>query len=176
MTSQSTEQHRQQAESLERIGVAVLTISDTRTTETDGSGSLIKELLLEAGIEIVHYDILKDEPDTIRERVLKLSEEKNVDVVLTNGGTGIAPRDGTYEAVSGLLDRTLPGFGEIFRMLSWEEVGAASMLSRAVAGLRGGTLIFCMPGSSNAVGLAMRKLIVPELRHLVLEMRGRQKA
>ncbi len=173
MTSQSTQEHRQQAESLERIGVAVLTISDTRTPETDRGGAAIRELLAAADFEVVHYAILKDEPDIIRETVLQLCEREDVDVVLTTGGTGIAPRDGTFEAVSGLLQRTIPGFGELFRLLSWEEVGAASMLSRAIAGLRGRTLIFCMPGSANAVDLAMRKLIVPELRHLVLEMHGR---
>lgn len=173
MASASTQQHRAQAESLREIRVAVITISDTRTPETDRSGALMRELLAEAGFAVAEHAILKDEPDQIRARVAALCDGGGVDVVLTNGGTGIAPRDGTFEAVSSLLDRTMPGFGEIFRMLSFEEVGPAAMLSRATAGLRGRTLVFCTPGSENAVGLAMRRLIVPELRHLVLEMRGR---
>jgi len=173
MASESTQQHRAQADSLGEIRVAVLTISDTRTPDTDKSGALMKELLAEGGFAVVHYGILKDEPALIRARVVDLCDGAVVDVVLTNGGTGIAPRDGTFEAIHGVLDRTMPGFGEIFRMLSFEEVGPAAMLSRAVAGLRGRTLVFCTPGSTNAVGLAMRRLIVPELRHIVLEMRGR---
>ncbi len=170
MGSEATEQHRTNARDLGPVQVAVITISDTRTQETDKSGALIQQLLIDAGNRVEAYQILPDEPDQIRKRVLELCESENIQVILTNGGTGIAPRDGTYEAVSGVLDRTLPGFGEIFRMLSWEEVGAASMLSRATAGLRGKTLIFAMPGSSNAVGLAMEKLIIPELKHLVWEL------
>lgn len=171
MASQSTEEHREEALKRPPVRVAVLTVSDTRTPETDKSGALIRERLEAAGHRIAKYAVLKDEPDQIREWIRTVADSGEVDAILTNGGTGIAPRDGTYEAVSGLLDRTLPGFGELFRMLSWEEVGAASMLSRAGAGLRGRTIIFSMPGSSNAVGLAMDKLIVPELAHLVYEAR-----
>lgn len=174
MTSPSTQQHRAEADNLGPIRVAVFTISDTRTPDTDSSGSLMRELLLAGGHELAHYEILKDEPEQIREVVVEMCASRRVDVILTNGGTGIAPRDGTFEALSSILERTLPGFGELFRMLSWQEVGSAAMLSRAVAGLRGGTLVFSTPGSTNAVGVAMNKLILPELRHLVYEMRGKR--
>lgn len=170
MASQSTQQHRDEAEKLPPVRVAVLTISDTRSVETDSSGALIQGLLSAAGHEVVEYAILKDEPDAIRERVRHLAGSGNAQAIITNGGTGIAPRDGTFEAVNGLLDKKLPGFGELFRMLSWEEVGAAAMLSRATAGLCGRTLVFCIPGSCNAVGVAMNKLIIPEIAHIVWEV------
>lgn len=178
MASESSQQHRDQAREVGAVRVAVLTLSDTRTPETDKSGALIRELLAEAGHEVAAYEVMRDDPGPIAERVRALADGGgadggSVDAVLCNGGTGIGPRDGAFEAVSGLLDRELPGFGELFRMLSWDEVGAAAMLSRAVAGVRGRTLVFSMPGSTNAVGLAMRRLVLPELRHLVLEMRGR---
>ena len=170
MASQSTTEHRDKAAALPPVRVAVYTISDSRTPETDKSGALIRELLAAAGHTVVDYAILPDEPDLIRGRLLAQINEPETQVVLTNGGTGIAPRDGTFEAVSALIDKEMPGFGELFRMLSWDEVGPASMLSRATAGLAGRTLLFAMPGSSNAVGLAMRKLIIPELSHLAWEV------
>ncbi len=172
MTSESTRQHRAEATEIVSVRAAVLTISDSRTPETDKSGRLMKDLLESQGHQITYYAVLKDEPEEIRKRVILLADSGDADVILTNGGTGITPRDGTFEAVSGVLDRTLPGFGELFRMLSWEEVGPAAMLSRAVAGLRGRTLIFSTPGSSNAVHVAMTQLILPELQHLVYEMKG----
>ncbi|MEO8376478.1 MAG: MogA/MoaB family molybdenum cofactor biosynthesis protein [Candidatus Sumerlaeota bacterium] len=165
----ATEQHRSEAAKLPPVSVAVITISDTRTEETDESGKLIRQLLDQAGHRIDVYTILKDDPDAIHAMVERLAAEGRVQAVITNGGTGIAPRDGTFEAVSGLLSRELPGFGEIFRMLSYHEVGAAAMLSRAIAGLCGKTFVFCIPGSVNAVRVAMEKLIVPELAHLVWE-------
>ncbi|MCC5876553.1 MAG: MogA/MoaB family molybdenum cofactor biosynthesis protein [Candidatus Sumerlaeia bacterium] len=168
--SQSTSQHRAEAEKHPPVQVAILTISDTRTPETDSSGRLMAKLLTEAGHAVIHQIILPDEPDQIRETVCELAGRGDIQAVLTNGGTGISPRDGTFEAISGILDKTLPGFGELFRMLSWEEVGAAAMLSRAVAGLHGRTLIFSMPGSSNAVEVAMRRLIIPEIAHLAWEV------
>lgn len=171
MTSLSTTQHRAEAAKLPPVRVAILTISDTRTPETDTSGAWMRERLAADGHRVEHYEILRDEPAQIRARVEALAAGGTVDAILTNGGTGIAPRDGTFEAVSTLLDKTLPGFGELFRMLSWEEVGPAAMLSRAVAGLRGNTLVFCMPGSRNAVGVALDRLILPELAHLVWEMK-----
>lgn len=173
MTSSSTSEHREKAERHPPVRVAVLTFSDTRTIETDGSGAIIKELLAGAGHEVVLHEVLKDDPEPISVRIQELCSTGFVDAILTNGGTGIAPRDGAYEAVAGLLDKTLPGFGEIFRVLSFEEVGAAAMLSRAVAGIRGRTVIFSMPGSRNAVRVAMEKLICPELAHLVWEMKGK---
>lgn len=171
MPSESTNEHRQSAERLAPVRCAVLTISDTRTPETDRSGQLIRDLLVADGHAIVAYEVLKDEPAEIRAWVERIADSGSVDAILANGGTGIAPRDGTFEAMRSLIERPLPGFGELFRMLSWQEVGAAAMLSRAMAGLRAQTLVFSMPGSSNAVNLAMTKLILPELKHLVYEMR-----
>jgi len=170
MASKSTEEHREAASEIESVGVSVITVSDTRTTETDKSGQLMQKLLKEAGFNIVQYRITKDEPEQIRELIISFCEDTQCQAVLLNGGTGLSPRDGTFEVVESLIERPMPGFGEIFRMLSWEEVGAASMLSRATAGLRGKVIIFSTPGSSNAVNLAMTKLIIPELRHLVLEI------
>lgn len=170
MGSCSTTEHREAARHLPPPVVAILTISDTRTPETDTGGRLIAELIEREGSTVAHREILKDEPALIRSRVAELCASGIYGAIITTGGTGIAPRDGTFEAISGLLDKELPGFGELFRMLSWQEVGAAAMLSRAVAGLRGRTLIFSIPGSTNAVQVAMEKLIVPELRHLVWEM------
>ena len=156
--------------------MAVLTVSDTRTPETDKSGARLRQLLADEGHMLAAYEILRDEPQAIGALVASWCASGTIDVVLTNGGTGIGPRDGTFEAIAALIERPLPGFGELFRMLSWSEVGPAAMLSRACAGVRGRTLIFSMPGSTNAVEVAATKLILPELRHLVLEMRGREKA
>jgi len=163
--------HRKEAEKLPPARVGVLTISDTRTPETDESGAIIKAKLAAAGHVTGEYLILRDEPAEIREVLSAWSESDDLDAILTNGGTGISSRDGTYEAVSSLLDRTLPGFGEIFRMLSWQEIGAASMLSRAIAGVYDQTVVFCMPGSANAVTLAMDQLIIPELAHIIYELK-----
>ena len=170
MASESTSQHREQAAALPSIRAAVLTISDTRTPETDKSGALMSRLLEEDGNTVPIRRILPDEPTLIREEILALCDRGDVQAILCNGGTGISPRDGTFETLSALIERPLPGFGELFRMLSWQEVGAAAMLSRATAGLIGNVLIFSTPGSSNAVEVAMTKLIIPELRHLVWEM------
>ncbi len=120
-----------------------------------------------SGHALVAYDIVRDEPDSVRVRVSEHAKSGGVDVVLVNGGTGIAPRDTTYEAISSLLERRLDGFGELFRNLSFEEIGAAAMLSRAVAGVVGSTAIFSMPGSTAACSLAADRLILPELGHIV---------
>ncbi len=167
--SQSTSEHRKSAGDVS-ANCSIITCSDTRTVETDTSGQYIQSQLLAADHQIVNYQIIPD--DVHRVRVL-IGEQltSSVDVILLNGGTGIARRDVTYDVIASMLERTLPGFGELFRALSFEEIGAASMLSRAVAGTIGGTLIFSMPGSTNAVSLAMDKLILPELRHLVWELR-----
>ena len=149
------------------VRCAILTISDTRTEETDTSGALMRQLLEEAGHEVVSKRIIPDEPDRIEALVQELAQ--NASCILTNGGTGISPRDTTFEVLERMIDKPLPGFGELFRMLSYEEIGAGAMLSRATAGLMGPTLIFSTPGSRNAVRLAMEKLILPELRHLVWE-------
>ncbi|MEB3219594.1 MAG: MogA/MoaB family molybdenum cofactor biosynthesis protein [Nostocales cyanobacterium 94392] len=146
---------------------AVVTVSDTRTTETDKSGAIIQQLLKDANHKVILYKIIKDEPTQIQEDLELLSENKQLNAVILNGGTGIAPRDTTYDAIEKLLDKTLPGFGEIFRYLSYQEIGSRAIASRAVAGVYQQKLIFSLPGSSNAVELAMKKLIIPELIHLV---------
>lgn len=151
-----------------RVKVAIITMSDTRTFENDTSGALMQTGLWENGFEVVQYVIVKDDPDAIRAEIERCANI--ADVILTNGGTGISKRDSTFEVVSEMLEKTLTGFGELFRMLSYTEIGAASMLSRATAGVYADTLIFCTPGSTNAVRLAMEKLILPELRHLVWEI------
>ncbi|MED5077077.1 MogA/MoaB family molybdenum cofactor biosynthesis protein [Geobacillus stearothermophilus] len=166
----STAAHKQEAP--QTVRCKVITVSDTRTEETDRSGRLMIELLTEAGHEVVGYEIVKDEADAIREAVLDGCRHADVDVVLTNGGTGIAKRDVTIETVKALLEKELVGFGELFRFLSYtEDIGPAAMLSRAVAGVAMDTAVFCTPGSTGAVRLAMTKLILPELRHVVREIR-----
>jgi molybdenum cofactor biosynthesis protein B len=165
----SHEQHRQYAaDQIGGIRCGVLTISDTRTLENDSGGALAQSLLQSAQHHIAHYAIVKDEPTQVLAHV-QAWIATGCQVIITTGGTGIAKRDTTIDAIEPLLERKLPGFGELFRMLSYEQVGAAAMLSRATAGTWGGSLIFCLPGSPAAVELAMNRLIVPELRHLVWE-------
>lgn len=166
--SQSTEQHR--AEAPKAVRVAVMTISDTRTREDDRSGQLIRTNLDWRGHKVADYAIVKDDAQQIIATIQDWLGRDDIDAIITNGGTGIAGRDMTYEAISGLLERRIDGFGELFRMLSWSEIGAASMLSRAVAGVASGKAVFCTPGSSNAVKLAMEKLIGPEIAHVVHEI------
>lgn len=148
-----------------------MTVSDTRTLETDRSGRLISTLLEERGHRVSGRTLLKDEPGDVRQTVTALVNDSSVDVVITTGGTGITARDSTFEAIDGLLQKRLAGFGELFRMLSYHEIGAAAMLSRATAGLSGRTVILALPGSEHAVRLAMEKLVLPELGHLVREAR-----
>ncbi len=167
--SESVEKHREA--SPERVRVAVLTISDTRTPETDTGGNVIVELMREAGHEIPHREIVEDDAPRIEVVLRELLAGASVDAVITTGGTGISARDTTYEVVSRLIDKKLDGFGEIFRMLSYEEIGAAAILSRAVAGASGSKFVACLPGSTNAVRLAMEKLLVPEMPHVVFELR-----
>lgn len=168
--SQSTQEHREKAP--DRLAYAVLTISDTRTLASDKSGDLITTLMKTADHIEVDRRIVPDEPSEICGAVGSLCANRKLDVILTTGGTGISPRDQTPEAIEPLLDIEIPGFGEMFRVLSFEEIGPATMLSRAFAGRIGRVLIFCLPGSSNAVRLAMEKLLVPELPHLVHHSRG----
>ncbi len=150
------------------IPCAVLTISDSRSEATDESGQYIRTALTQAGHNVVQYAVVRDEPAQIVEMVRRFAAE-GCKVIITNGGTGISRRDSTFEAIDALLEKRLPGFGEIFRMLSFTEIGPAAMLSRATAGTMGGTLIFCLPGSPNAVRLGIDRLILPELAHLVWE-------
>ncbi len=167
--SESTEKHRKA--SPERIRVAVLTISDTRTAETDTGGNIIIDSMQKAGHEVVYREIVKDDALQINKSLERLLADAGVDAIVTTGGTGISARDTTYEVVIRMLDRQLDGFGELFRMLSYEEVGAAAILSRAVAGAAGSKFVACLPGSTNAVRLAMEKLLVPEIPHVVFELR-----
>lgn len=166
--SQSVEEHR--ASAPESVGCVVITVSDTRTPDTDKSGAIMRERLQAAGHRVVGYDIVKDEPLEIHRLLDEWTARDDCQAVLFNGGTGIASRDTTFDAISSRLEKELPGFGELFRMLSFEEIGAAAMLSRATAGVIRSRLIFSTPGSSNAVALAMDKLIVGELAHLVFEV------
>ena len=147
----------------------VLTVSDSRTEDTDSSGRAIVELLRAAGHEAVGRTIVKDDPDQVRNTIERQLANPDVQVVIATGGTGITSRDGTYEAVSGLLHKRLDGFGELFRMLSYEQIGPSAMMSRACAGLVGGRIVVSLPGSEAAVRLAMDKLLIPELGHLVRE-------
>lgn len=157
------------------LSCAIVTVSDTRTPESDRSGQLIQHRLTEVGHQVVNYVILKDEPQSIIAHLEQLKQENRVQVIILNGGTGIAPRDTTYDALEGLLEKTLPGFGELFRYLSYQEIGSRAMASRAIAGVYGQMLIFSLPGSSNAVKLALDKLILPELNHLTRQIQGKKK-
>jgi molybdenum cofactor biosynthesis protein B len=170
--SESVHKHRESAP--EQVRVAVLTISDTRTPDTDTGGDTVEELMRDAGHQIVERDIVRDEASSIRTRLVNLLARPDVDAVVTTGGTGISARDTTYEVVDRMLEKKLDGFGEIFRMLSYEEIGAAAVLSRAVAGAVGTKFIACLPGSRNAVRLAVERLIVPEISHVVFELRKHQ--
>jgi len=147
----------------------VLTISDTRTSANDSSGNAIAEMLTAAGHHVADRTIVKDDPGAVQNAIQ--SKASAVDVVISTGGTGISARDSTYEAITTLFDKRLDGFGELFRMLSYQEIGAAAMLSRACAGVIGRTALFSLPGSENAVRLAMSKLILPEIGHVVRELR-----
>jgi molybdenum cofactor biosynthesis protein B len=167
--SESVEKHREA--SPEQVRIAVLTISDTRTPETDTGGDIIVEFMQRAGHEIAHREIVKDDAPRIKKILEELVADVGVDAIITTGGTGISARDTTYEVVSRMIDKKLDGFGEIFRMLSYEEIGAAAILSRAVAGAAGSKFVACLPGSTNAVRLAMEKLLLPEIAHVVFELR-----
>jgi molybdenum cofactor biosynthesis protein B len=167
--SQSTCQHR--AESPKSVRCAVVTVSDTRTLETDRGGQLVVELLTAAGHQATAREIVPDDPARIGPLVKRLADPASVDAVLITGGTGITARDQTFETVSGLLTKTMPGYGELFRMLSYTDIGPAAMLSRAVGGVLNNVIVLTMPGSIAAVRLAMEKLIVPEIGHLVYEAR-----
>jgi molybdopterin adenylyltransferase len=156
--------HEHKRHAREHLKAGVITASDTRTPETDTSGALIRECLERAGHKVLYYEILPDTPERIAGAIA--ANLARLDAIIVNGGTGIAPRDTTIEAVRPLLERELDGFGELFRMLSYNEIGSAAMLSRAVAGLRDGHFIAALPGSTAACKLAMEKLIIPELGHI----------
>ena len=159
--------HEHHAKAKRRVRCAVVTASDTRTPETDTSGQRIRALLEEAGHAVVGYALVPDDPGRIGAHLAALVARDEVDAVIVNGGTGLAPRDTTYEAVTGMLEKRLDGFGELFRMLSYAEVGAAAMLSRAACGVVRGKIVASLPGAPAAVELALRKLLLPELGHMV---------
>lgn len=148
----------------------VITCSDTRTPETDISGQLIQKLLKEQGHHVVSYHVVKDEPGQILFQITLGTTNDAIRAVIVNGGTGISSRDSTFEAVDEILEKRLSGFGEIFRLLTYQEIGSAAIMSRATAGIVKGRIVFSVPGSENAVRLAMQKLILPELGHLVGEL------
>ncbi|MBI4081831.1 MAG: MogA/MoaB family molybdenum cofactor biosynthesis protein [Candidatus Lambdaproteobacteria bacterium] len=168
MAVPSHQEHKEKA--ARGIACAVITVSDTRTPETDSSGQLIRTLLQEQGHAIAAYQIVRDEPTEIRPLIARLLGQDAVQALIINGGTGVARRDVTFDVVQAMLEKTLPGFGELFRQLSYAEIGSAAMLSRATAGICQGKAVFSMPGSSGAVRLAMERLILPELPHIVFEL------
>jgi molybdenum cofactor biosynthesis protein B len=153
------------------VRCAVITVSDTRTPETDIGGRTAVELLTGAGHEVLLREIIPDEPEPMTALLEGLRDRADIDMVLLTGGTGLGRRDQTFETVDRLIEKALPGYGELFRMLSYESIGPAAMLSRAAGGLMGRTVVFSMPGSPAAVRLALEKIIVPELGHLVREAR-----
>jgi len=167
----STSEHREAADDLGPIAVAVVTVSDTRTEQTDKNGQYLRGAIEGLGHRVVAYRVIRDDPAQVRAAVEELAGgDDAAQVVLFNGGTGVTSRDNTYDALAPLLRKTLPGFGELFRMLSYEQVGAAAMLSRAIAGVYGRALVIATPGSHAAVRLAWDKLIAPELKHLAWEV------
>ena len=167
--SQVPDQHRSQAP--QTVGCAVITVSDTRTIQTDTGGQTAVDLLGGAGHRVPAREIVPDEPRKLRELLIGLRDRDDIDAVLITGGTGLGSRDQTFETVGALLDKPLPGYGELFRMLSFHQIGPAAMLSRATGGLLGRTVVLTMPGSPAAVRLAVERLILPELGHLVREAR-----
>jgi len=167
----SLEHHR--ARSPERVRFAVLTFSDTRDEASDRGGALLVEAIEGAGHEVAHRSIHTDDPEGIAAAVSGAAADPSIDLVLTTGGTGIAPRDATYVTLKRLLDSEIPGFGELFRQLSYEEIGSATILSRAIGGLLGGKVVLALPGSPKALRLAMERIVLPEAGHLVGQVRGR---
>jgi molybdenum cofactor biosynthesis protein B len=163
------DEHKAQAP--RAVGCFVLTVSDSKTPETDTSGALIRELLTEAGHHVAGSTIVRDEPAEVQRVVRQAAAREDVQVVVMTGGTGITSRDSTFEAIEALLDKRLPGFGELFRMLSYQDIGAAAMLSRAQLGVFQRRIVVSLPGSPNACRLALEKLLIPELGHLIREVR-----
>jgi len=161
--------HKEAAANLGSFRAAVLTVSDSRTEQTDESGRLMRDLIIGAGHHVAAYQILKNEPEAVRSVVLALASQ--VDFMITTGGTGMSPRDLSIEACRPLFVKELEGFGDIFRMLSFAEIGSAAIMSRATAGSVGQAMLFCLPGSKAAVRLAVERLILPEIKHLIAQVR-----
>lgn len=171
MSNHSHASHRDhKAHAPRRVSCLVITCSDTRTEETDTSGQLIRRLLTERGHEVVGSHLVKDDPSEIRKAIDAGTTDQRVQAIIVNGGTGLSRRDSTFEAIDGMLEKRLDGFGELFRYLSYQDIGSPAMMSRATAGLVRGRIVFSTPGSESAVRLAMDMLILPELGHIVREL------
>jgi len=162
------QEHKAQAPA--SIGCVVITCSDTRTEASDTSGQLMRRLLAEHGHRVIQHHLLKDEPSQIRDRIEAVVRMDAVQAIIINGGTGISRRDSTFEAIDAMLEKRLVGFGEVFRYLTFKDIGSPAIMSRATAGLYRGRIIFSIPGSESAVRLAMEQLILPELGHIVREI------
>ena len=163
-------EHKELSADREHLPFAVITVSDTRTEETDKSGRIIKEQMTAKGHRLERYNIVKDDQDAVRKEFEACLSNPEICIIISNGGTGVAVRDGTYEVVASLLEKTLTGFGEIFRMLSYDDIGPGAIMSRATAGIARGKVIFAIPGSSGAVRLAMEKIILEEAAHVYWEI------
>jgi molybdenum cofactor biosynthesis protein B len=172
----SVQEHKAHASARDALRVALITASDSRTPKSDEGGALMRALAEQAGLQVVSTLLLREDPGVLRDNVSRLLQSGEADAILITGGTGVSGRDSTVEAVTPLLEKPLPGFGELFRMLSFAEIGAAAMLSRAIAGTTGQTALFAMPGSPAGVRLAMERLIVPELAHLIGQLRRHREA
>ena len=162
--------HEHKSHAPKSIGCMVITCSDTRTPDTDTSGHRIMHMLKDAGHSVVAYHLVKDEPAKIKTKIKSAVADKKVQAIIVNGGTGISRRDSTFEAVDAMLEKRLVGFGEIFRYLTYQDIGSPAIMSRATAGIIKGRVLFSTPGSESAVRLAMEKLILPELGHLIKEL------
>lgn len=163
----SYQEHKQKAP--RSVSCAVLTISDSRTELDDESGKLIRQKLSQSGHRVMFYSILKNEADSIKKKIHELLRQQELQVIITSGGTGVSHRDITVETIAPILEKKLDGFGQLFRFLSYQEIGTAAIMSRAFAGVAEGKVILCLPGSPGAANLAMDKIILPEIGHMVRE-------
>jgi molybdenum cofactor biosynthesis protein B len=166
--SQAAHEHKEHAP--RQAGCVVITCSDTRTAASDTSGYRIMHMLKDAGHSVLSYQLVKDEPSKIKAAIKKAVKNKKAQAIIINGGTGIAKRDSTFEAIEDLLEKKLDGFGEVFRALTYQEIGSPAIMTRATAGTYKGRILFSTPGSENAVKLAMEKLILPELGHILQQL------
>jgi len=163
----SYQEHKQKAP--RSVSCAVLTISDSRTELDDESGKLIRQKLSQSGHRVMFYSILKNEADSIKKKIHELLKQQELQVIITSGGTGVSHRDITVETIAPILEKKLDGFGQLFRFLSYQEIGTAAIMSRAFAGVAQRKVILCLPGSPGAANLAMDKIILPEIGHMVRE-------
>ncbi|MBW3628102.1 MAG: MogA/MoaB family molybdenum cofactor biosynthesis protein [Gemmatimonadetes bacterium] len=170
MSSSTSDEHHRLAAERGPVSVAIITVSDSRTAETDVNGAYLREAIASAGHRVASYHVVPDSPSLVAMALDEVAAAGEARIVLLNGGTGIASRDNTFDVVKARLEKEIPGFGELFRMLSFEQVGAAAMLSRAVAGVAGSAILISVPGSPAAVRLAWERLIAPELEHLAWEL------